>query len=258
MELNIFQTILRTVSTTMKNPVICILILFIAFSVFCIGWILAEYFKERRHMKYSLPALLDKLKANKENLPECIQNSGLLARQKEALLELTKHPEFSEEMLTSLADNIVEKEQSHYDRVLSMTNLISKLAPMAGLLGTLIPLGPGIIALGQGDTQTLSESMLTAFDTTIAGLLAAGVCLVIHTFRRHWYAGYMSDLETLVDSVVDIQLEQMGEKKPKKDVSEMTEAEQKEILKKILVQRARMKAEEVKASDSLEEVTANA
>lgn len=39
---------------------------------------------------------------------------------------------------------------------------------MLGLLGTLIPLGPGIIALGQGDTQTLSTSLLTAFDTTIA------------------------------------------------------------------------------------------
>jgi len=75
---------------------------------------------------------------------------------------------------------------------------------MAGLLGTLIPLGPGIIALGQGDTLTLSQSMLTAFDTTIAGLIAAGICLVVHSFRTHWYRGYMSDLETLVDCVVDI------------------------------------------------------
>lgn len=207
MELNVFQTVLHAVSTAMRNPVIIILIIFIAFAVFCIGWIVVEAIKERRHMKYSLPTLLDELKANKDNLPECINGSGLLKRQKSALLELTRHPDFSEEMLTSLADNTVEAEQAHYDSVLSVTNLISKLAPMVGLLGTLIPLGPGIIALGQGDTQTLSESMLTAFDTTIAGLLTAGVCLVVHTFRRHWYASYMSDLETLVDSVVDIQLE---------------------------------------------------
>lgn len=212
MELNVFQTVLHAVSTAMRNPVIVILILFIAFAVFCIGWIVVEAVKERRHMNYSLPALLDEMKAGKDNIQECIESSGLLKRQKNALLELTRHPDFSEEMLTSLADNIVEAEQSHYDRVLSVTNLISKLAPMVGLLGTLIPLGPGIIALGQGDTQTLSESMLTAFDTTIAGLLTAGVCLVIHTFRRHWYAAYMSDLETLVDSVVDIQLEMNGKK----------------------------------------------
>lgn len=207
MEQNIFQTVLRTIASAMKIPVIIILILFIAFSVFCIGWIIAEFFKERKHMKYSLPALLESLKSNKNDMQECIKSSGLLIRQKQALLELTDHPDFSEEMLTSLADNIIEKEQAHYDRVLSLTGTVSKLAPMAGLLGTLIPLGPGIIALGQGDTVTLSESMLTAFDTTIAGLIAAGICLVIHTFRQHWYAGYMSDLETLVDSVVDIQLE---------------------------------------------------
>lgn len=240
MELNVFQTILRTVSTTMRNPVIMILIIFIAFAVFCIGWVIVEFIKERRHMKYSLPELLESLKTSKDDLAERISKSDLLIRQKMALLELTKHPEFSEEMLTSLADNLLEKEQSHYDRILSATNLISKLAPMAGLLGTLIPLGPGIIALGQGDTQTLSESMLTAFDTTIAGLLAAGICLVIHSFRTHWYAGYMSDLETLVDSVVDIQLENT---RPK----EMTEEEQKEVLKKILVQRAKKKAVEANA-----------
>ena len=253
MELNIFQTILRTISSTMKNPVIVILILFIAFAVFCIGWILAELIKERRHMKYSLPVLLDSIKANKDNLRECISNSGLLARQKEALLELTRHPDFSEEMLVSLADNLIEKEQSHYDSVLSATNLISKLAPMAGLLGTLIPLGPGIIALGQGDTQTLSESMLTAFDTTIAGLLAAGICLVIHTFRKHWYAGYMSDLETLVDSVVDVQLEEgktnisFGCKSGDKiEIDSLTENQQRQIVRSLLEKREKKREEEKK------------
>ncbi len=210
MELNLFQKILRTVAEVMRIPVIIILILFIAFSVFCIGWIIVEFFVERRHMYYSLADLMDSLKENKDDLAGCIRKSGLLRRQKVALIELTKHPDFSEEMLTSLADGLIEKEQARYDRKLVATSLISKLAPMAGLLGTLIPLGPGIIALGQGDTQTLSESMLTAFDTTIAGLLSAGVCLVVHSFRKRWYAGYMSDLEVLVDSVVDIQLENRG------------------------------------------------
>ena len=212
MEQNVFQTILRTIASSMRIPVIIILIIFIAFAVFCIGWVIAEYFRERAHMRYSIPALLDELKSESNDLAYCIGTSGLMIRQKEALLELTRHPDFSEEMLVSMADNIVEKERSHYSRVLSLTGLVSKLAPMAGLLGTLIPLGPGIIALGQGDTMTLSESMLTAFDTTIAGLIAAGICLVIHTLRQRWYAEYMADLETLVDSVVDILLENQGRK----------------------------------------------
>ena len=237
MEFNILQKILRTIAAAMRIPVMIILILFIAFSAFCIGWIIAEYFRERRHMDYSLPALLDKLKSGSESLTQTIESSGLLIRQKSALLELTKHPDFSEDMLNSLADNIIEKEQSHYDRVLSITNLISKLAPMAGLLGTLIPLGPGIIALGNGDTMTLSESMLTAFDTTIAGLISAGVCL-IHTIRKRWYEGYMSDIETLVDSVVNIQLENRQDSRiviPE----DMTEEEQLAVAQAVYEQRKR-------------------
>ena len=45
--------------------------------------------------------------------------------------------------------------------------------------------------------------LLTAFDTTIAGLIAAAFCLVISTVRRRWYAGYMADLETLMDCVLE-------------------------------------------------------
>ena len=210
MELNVLQKVLRAVASAMQTPIIIILLAFIAFAIFCIGWIIAEAVTERRNMKYNIPRLLDQLKKDPERIAETIEESGLLLRQKSALKELTEHPDFGREMLESLADNLIEKEQSHYDKILKATNLVSKLAPMAGLLGTLIPLGPGIIALGNGDTYTLSTSMLTAFDTTIAGLLAAGVCLVIHTIRNHWYAAYMADLETLIDCVCDIQCQKEG------------------------------------------------
>ena len=49
--------------------------------------------------------------------------------------------------------------------------------------------------------------MLTAFDTTIAGLIAAGICLVVTTIRKRWYDKYMSDLETLVDCVAGLEIE---------------------------------------------------
>ena len=199
---SVFDTVLRTVAGAVRIPVIIILILMIVFSLFCIGWIIGEAFSERRHFNTSLPELLDKMKSAPQDLKECISRSGLLQRQKDTLLELLAHPDFSREELESLADNLVEAEESHYDGILKWTETVSKLAPMAGLLGTLIPLGPGIIALGEGNTYALSQSMLIAFDTTIAGLIVAGVCVVVTTLRTRWYRGYMSDLETLVDFVV--------------------------------------------------------
>ena len=200
---SVFHDILRAIASAMEVPVVIGLILFIAFTLFSIGWWAVEYFRERRHIQVSLPALLDQLRAAEGGVAETIEKSGLLRRQKDALLELTKHPEFDAAMRESLGANLLEREQSHYDGILKCTDLVSKLAPMLGLMGTLIPLGPGIMALGQGDTYTLSVSLLTAFDTTIAGLIAAAFCLVISTVRRRWYSGYMADLETLMDCVLE-------------------------------------------------------
>ena len=200
---SVFHKILRAIASAMELPVVIGLILFIAFTLFSIGWWAVEYFRERRHMRVSLPALLDQLRAAEDGVAETIEKSGLLRRQKDALLELTRHPDFDAAMRESLGANLLEREQSHYDGILKCTDLVSKLAPMLGLMGTLIPLGPGIMALGQGDTYTLSVSLLTAFDTTIAGLIAAAFCLVISTVRRRWYSGYMADLETLMDCVLE-------------------------------------------------------
>ena len=133
-----------------------------------------------------------------------IRKSQLNRRQKAALLELTEHPDFSGGLRESLAANLLEREQSHYDHILKCTELVSKLAPMLGLLGTLIPLGPGIIALGQGDTYTLSTSLLTAFDTTIAGLVAAALAIVVSAIRRRWYREYGSVLEALCTEVLEL------------------------------------------------------
>ena len=194
--------ILRAAASALEIPVVVILILFLLAAAALTGWLIAEYYTERRHLKVALPQLLESLRTAPDRAA-VIESSGLLRRQKDALLELTKHPEFDAAMRESLGANLLEREQSHYDGILKCTDLVSKLAPMLGLMGTLIPLGPGIMALGQGDTYTLSVSLLTAFDTTIAGLIAAAFCLVISTVRRRWYAGYMADLETLMDCVLE-------------------------------------------------------
>ena len=205
MNITFIDRILRIIAGAVRIPVVILLLLFLAFSLYSLGWIIAEGVLERRHVRFHLPHLLDTLQADSlENAKETIRTSGILPRHKQILLDLLSHPEFDSSLLDSLSNNLLEQEQNRYAAVIGMTDLITKLAPMAGLLGTLIPLGPGIIALGQGDVRTLSASLLTAFDTTVIGLLCAGICLVISSIRRRWYAGYMADLETLADCLVGL------------------------------------------------------
>ena len=199
--------ILRAVAGAMHYPVIIMLILLLLAAAALLGWLLAEYFTERRHMNAALPELLESIR-HTDDLKVCIEQSGLLLRQKAALIELTKHPDFSSELREALAIRLLDGEQERYDGILRLSELVARLAPMFGLLGTLIPLGPGILALGQGDTFTLSSSLLTAFDTTVAGLLAAAVATVVSSLRRAWYRQYVSQLEVLSQCVLDREKEE--------------------------------------------------
>lgn len=201
--------VLRAVSSALEVPVVIVLILFLLAAAVLTGWGIAEFFTERRHLKVALPQLLEDLRTA-DDRAAVIEASGLLRRQKDALLELLNHPDFSGEMRETLAVRLLEQEQDRYDRIVKLSELLARLAPMFGLLGTLIPLGPGIIALGQGDTYTLSTSLLTAFDTTVAGLVAAAFATVISTVRRGWYREYASILEAAAEMLLET--EKAGER----------------------------------------------
>ena len=195
--------ILRAVSGALEVPVVVLLVLFLLAAAALVGWLISEYCTERRHLKVALPALMEQLRTA-DDREAVIEQSGLLRRQKDALLELLRHPDFTDATREALAVELLEREQDRYDDIVKLSELLARLAPMLGLLGTLIPLGPGIIALGQGDTYTLSTSLLTAFDTTIAGLVAAAFAIVVSSIRRRWYREYGSLLEALCTEVLEL------------------------------------------------------
>lgn len=198
--------ILRAAASALEVPVVVLLVLALLAAAALVGWLIAEYFTERRHLKVALPSLMEQLRTAPDRAA-VIEQSGLLRRQKDALLELLRHPDFTDATREALAVELLEREQDRYDDIVKLSELLARLAPMLGLLGTLIPLGPGVIALGQGDTYTLSTSLLTAFDTTIAGLVAAAFAIVVSNIRRRWYRAYGSMLEALCTELLELQKE---------------------------------------------------
>ncbi len=54
-------------------------------------------------------------------------------------------------------------------------------------MGTLIPLGPGLTALGTGNLDILATALTVAFDTTVVGLLIGLFAYAIGRIRRRWY-----------------------------------------------------------------------
>ena len=77
---------------------------------------------------------------------------------------------------------------------LEKTRTMVRIGPILGLMGTLIPMGPALLALTEGDIYTLASSLIFAFGTTVLGLLVGGVAYVITTARQYWYDKDMNDM----------------------------------------------------------------
>jgi biopolymer transport protein ExbB/TolQ len=74
-----------------------------------------------------------------------------------------------------------------------------RIGPMLGLMGTLIPLGPGLVALAEGDISRLANYLTIAFTTTIIGLLIGALSYITAQIRRKWYAQDLNDLKFIYE-----------------------------------------------------------
>lgn len=195
---------MHTISAGLQLPTTIVLLMFVAITVIELGSLLVETVTERRRMKVKVPELLNTLQGKDAGgVMEEIKQSGLLRRQKAALAELTAHFHLPAATLQALARRLLSSEELYYAKKTSLTDLVARLGPMFGLMATLIPLGPGLIALGQGDTKTLADSLLTAFDATVAGLATASVCFAISRLRKRWYEDYLVSMETLMEGLLE-------------------------------------------------------
>lgn len=64
--------------------------------------------------------------------------------------------------------------------------IVSRAAPMLGLVATMIPMGPALLSLTEGNSHSVSENLVVAFSAVITALLSAAITFVILTVRRRW------------------------------------------------------------------------
>lgn len=81
------------------------------------------------------------------------------------------------------------------ERRLERTRILVRAGPALGLMGTLIPLAPGLAALGHGDVATLATDLRTAFAATTIGLLVGTVAYALTLTRTRMYSEDLTALE---------------------------------------------------------------
>jgi biopolymer transport protein ExbB/TolQ len=205
---DIFNSSLHAISQSLLIPVMVVLALFFIYALINLGILVAEYYK-RRKVKTDIKVLIGQLMSVKssgdpEKIKEIVNSAEIPASHKEVLRTMVDSRDTSPEYRESLALKLVEDEGIAAAKKLERTDIIAKIAPAVGLMGTLIPLGPGLTALGVGNIQSLAQHLLIAFDAAVLGMASAAVAFTISKIKRRWYEEELSDLETLADTLLEI------------------------------------------------------
>ncbi len=89
------------------------------------------------------------------------------------------------------------------DKDLGKSKTLSKLGPMLGLMGTLIPMGPALVGLATGDVASMAGNMQVAFATTVIGIFIGAVGFITLQIKQRWYADDMNTLEYIAEALTE-------------------------------------------------------
>ena len=196
---------LDVISQSLTIPVLVILLIIVIISIITLGGLISEYTSRRKVPVGSIRDLIYEINAapSVDALKSVIEGAEIPKSQRKVLTEIASSSALDENSREALARKLVEYEEEKIDKTLQRTDIITRVGPTLGLMGTLIPMGPGLAALGAGDVNTLAESLTLAFNTTIVGIGSGALCYVIGKVRTGWYDRYLSDLDALSDAVLD-------------------------------------------------------
>lgn len=191
--MNYISDILYWISTGLLVPVIVLLIILFIRSLLLIGGFFGQYVAIRKTealLKQEFDRLTpDTVGGLGERLPERAETLviGYIRR----MLETGKSQAHRQRLLADY--------EIMADKDLAISKTLSKMGPMLGLMGTLIPMGPALVGLSTGDISSMAYNMQVAFATTVVGLFAAAIGFITQQVKQRWYLQDMTHLEFLAE-----------------------------------------------------------
>ncbi|MFO8073837.1 MAG: MotA/TolQ/ExbB proton channel family protein [Polyangia bacterium] len=175
----LIKSVIYVVSSSLLYPTLLLLSLLSIWILFHAGGFVAEWI-ERIRLRRPKTARLAAALRDEEN------PRGLSLRTRAFLVDLRRllsgdHSP-REALVAAHLDEAVARAYKSLDRV----RLVTRIGPGLGLIGTLIPMGTGLAALGEGDLTRLSSDLVIAFTTTVVGLALGITSFFFYTLRKRW------------------------------------------------------------------------
>ena len=182
--------ILNWISNSLLLPVIVLLLASLGAALISLGGFCAAYLTLLQEKK-KRSQLLKKIRSTAAFSLADIDGNGIFADHVRALFEFNFDELECEKYISEI--------EMEYEKELERSRFLTKTAPMLGLMGTLIPMGPALAGLASGDIANMAYNMQIAFATTVVGCTVAGIALLIHSVKKHWYAEEITDLRYVLD-----------------------------------------------------------
>ncbi|MGD0452207.1 MAG: MotA/TolQ/ExbB proton channel family protein [Solirubrobacteraceae bacterium] len=187
---------LSGISEALKQPVHVVALLLLAILAFELGRIAMEGWRRVRPGAPPLEQIASRAMADAANASSLARWApGPLAER--AVLGLV-------EAVQSGGRDAVENALASYElqiqRRLDRTRVLVRAGPAVGLMGTLIPLAPGLAALGNGSYTQLAGDLKVAFAATVVGILVGTGAFTLTLVRTRVYTEDLAALERAVAS----------------------------------------------------------
>ncbi len=182
---------LSHVAIALRVPVLIAAVVVLLLCALELGRFAVECWRRRRNRHFDLGEVLAKALAD----PAHAGHYAAFARNpitERAVLAIAGTPPAERGVATEHA--LVDYELA-VERSLDRTRLLVRAGPAIGLMGTLIPLIPGLAALSGGNVSTLANDLRDAFGATVVGLLVGTVAFALTLARTRMYTEDLAGLE---------------------------------------------------------------
>lgn len=183
---------LAEIASALDVPVLIAAIVVLLLCALELGRFAAEYWRRRvRARDFDLRELTRRAIAEPHNAV-AISFSAPSTLAAEALVEIATAPGIDR---ARTCEHALARYELAVQRRLDRTRLLVRAGPAIGLMGTLIPLAPGLAALSDGDVAILAENLRDAFGATVVGLLVGTVAFALTLARTRMYTEDLAALE---------------------------------------------------------------
>ena len=181
------------ISNGLLVPVIVLLLLLFLRAILLAGGFFGEFYQRMKLQKQFAETLENITPENIDGLLQQLPSAGNSPLLR-SMSKLSAHRDDDAYCEHLLANYEVEAEKE-----LGRSRTFIKLGPMLGLMGTLIPMGPALVGLAQGDISSMAYNMQVAFATTVVGLFASAIGFITQQVKQRWYLQDMTNLEFLAE-----------------------------------------------------------